>query len=345
MCQYSSDDGFAADWHLVHLGSRAAGGAGLIFMEATAVSPEGRISPGDMGIWKDEHVPKLTQIVRFVKSQGAFIGVQLAHAGRKASTHRPWEGEGMVAPANGGWSEVVAPSAIPFAANYATPAELDDAGIEKVLRDFRAAARRSRDAGFDIIEIHAAHGYLVHQFFSPLSNKRQDRFGGSFENRVRVLLEIIGNVRFEWTGPLFVRISATDWADGGWDIEQSVALAALLKKQQVDLIDVSSGGLVPGVKIPAGPGYQTGFAQRIKQETGIPVGTVGFIMDPAQGDHVVRTSQADLVFIAREMLRNPYWALHAADRLGIKVSWPPQYLRAAPAGSTAREKRPSIEKN
>jgi len=344
MCQYSSEDGFATDWHLVHLGSRAVGGAGLMFVEATAVSPEGRISPGDMGIWRDEHIEKLSQIVRFVHSQGGYLGIQLAHAGRKASTRRPWEGEGLIGPEEGGWTDVVAPSALAFAANYATPTALDDAGIDKVLRDFRMAALRSREAGFDVIEIHAAHGYLLHEFFSPLSNKRQDRFGGSFENRVRPLLEIIENVRMEWVGPLFVRISATDWAEGGWDIEQSVRLAVLLKNYQVDLIDVSSGGLVPGVKIPAGPGYQTGFAERIKRDSGIPVGTVGFITDSAQADHVVRTGQADLVFIAREMLRDPYWTLHAAERLGRRISWPKEYLRAAPTGSDARKTIPSPKK-
>jgi len=344
MCQYSSEDGFANDWHLVHLGSRAVGGAALLFVEATAVCPEGRISAGDMGLWKDAHVEKLNQIVNFVHSQGACLGIQLAHAGRKASTHRPWEGEGLVTPAEGGWTDVFAPSAIAFAPNYPTPLELDRSGIEKVLREFRAAARRAREAGFDVIEIHAAHGYLIHEFFSPLSNHREDSYGGSFENRVRILLEILANVRTEWAGPLFVRISATDWAEGGWDITQSIRLAEILKNSSVDLIDVSSGGLVPGVKIPSGPGYQTGFAAAIKRDTGIAVGSVGFITAPAQAEHIIRTGQADLVFIAREMLRDPYWTVHAAERLDVQMTWPAQYLRAAKSGSFARKPWPTTEK-
>jgi len=344
MCQYSSTDGFASDWHLVHLGSRAVGGAGLLFVEATAVSPEGRITPFDMGIWRDEHVEKLSQIVRFVHSQGACIGIQLAHAGRKASMRRPWDPEGIASPAEGGWTNVVAPSAVPFASNYPVPAELDEAGIEKVLRDFGAAAGRARAAGFDAVEIHAAHGYLLHQFFSPLSNRRRDSYGGVFENRIRILPRVVEFVRKEWAGPLFVRISATDWAEHGWDIEQSVRLAAILGNHGVNLIDVSSGGLVPGVKIPAGPGYQTGFAARIRKEASIATGAVGFITDAAQADHIVRTEQADLVFIAREMLRDPYWALHAAARLGTGTAWPAQYLRAAPARSAARAARAYSEK-
>jgi len=344
MCQYSSDDGFASDWHLVHLGSRAVGGAALLFVEATAISPEGRISSNDMGLWKDAHIEKLNQIVNFVHSQGACLGVQLAHAGRKASTRRPWEGEGVVSPSEGGWPDVFAPSAIPFAPNYLTPRALDRSGIEKILMDFRAAARRAREAGFDVVEIHAAHGYLIHEFFSPLSNYREDNYGGSFENRVRIVLEIVENVRIEWAGPLFVRISATDWAEGGWDITQSIRLAEILKNSRVDLIDVSSGGLVPGVKIPAGPGYQTGFAAAIKRDTGIAVGSVGFITDPAQADHIIRTGQADLVFIAREMLRDPYWTVHAAERLGMQMSWPAQYLRAAKPGSIARQPQPTTIK-
>ena len=345
MCQYSSADGFASDWHLVHLGSRAVGGAGLLFVEATAVSPEGRISPFDMGIWQDAHIEKLSQIVRFVHTQGAYLGIQLAHAGRKASTRRPWEGDGMVTPAEGGWNEVVAPSAIPFSPKYPVPTELDERGMTKMIHDFRSAARRARDAGFDVVEIHAAHGYLLHEFFSPLSNQRRDEYGGSFENRVRLALEVVEIVRKEWHGPLFVRISATDWAEGGWDIEQSVRLTDVLKGCGVNLIDVSSGGLVPGVKIPSGPGYQTNFAQRIKHETGMPVGTVGFIIDPAQADHVIRTGQADLVFIAREMLRDPYWTVHGAERLGKQISWPEQYLRGAPEGSSARVSVSSTGKN
>jgi 2,4-dienoyl-CoA reductase-like NADH-dependent reductase (Old Yellow Enzyme family) len=336
MCQYSSEDGFATDWHLVHLGSRAAGGAGLIFVEATAVSPEGRISPGDMGLWKDEHIENLSRIVRFAHTQGTFMGIQLAHAGRKASTRRPWDGDGVVSEAEGGWKNVFAPSAIPFSANYPQPLELDRAGIQKVTDDFRAAAKRALQAGFDVIEIHSAHGYLLHEFLSPLSNHRQDEYGGSFENRIRLLSEVCDAVREVWQGPLFVRISATDWADGGWDPDQSVRLAAVLKQRHVDLIDVSSGGLVPNVRIPAGPGYQVPFAHRIRTEAAIPTGAVGFILDPAQADQVIRTGQADLALIAREMLRDPYWPVHAAEKLGRKTSWPVQYLRAAPAGSTER---------
>jgi 2,4-dienoyl-CoA reductase-like NADH-dependent reductase (Old Yellow Enzyme family) len=345
MCQYSSHDGFATDWHLVHLGSRAVGGAGLLFVEATAVSPEGRISPGDMGIWREEHIEKLKQIATFVHSQGAFIGIQLAHAGRKASMRPPWETEGVAGPAEGGWTNVVAPSPIPFASNYATPLPLDLAGIKKILTDFGAAARRARQAGFDVIEIHGAHGYLLHEFCSPLSNARSDRFGGPFENRTALLIETVDAVRKEWSGPLFVRISATDWAEGGWDVEQSIKLAPLLASHGANLIDVSSAGLVPGVKIPAGPGYQTGFAERIRKEASVPTGTVGFITDPAQADHIVRTGQADLVFMAREMLRDPYWAAHAAQRLGAQISWPVQYLRAAPPGSTPRKSRTSPHEN
>lgn len=338
MCEYSSEDGFANDWHLVHLGSRAVGGAGLIFTEAAAVLPEGRISPQDLGIWKDGHVEFLARITAFLHGQGARAGIQLAHAGRKASTYRPWEGEGVVAPAASGWTEVVAPSAVPFAPNYPQPEELDRSGIARICEVFREAAQRAERAGFDVIEIHSAHGYLLHEFLSPLSNQRSDEYGGSFENRVRLLLEVVGGVRRVWRRerPLFVRISATDWTEGGWDLQQSARLARLLKEQGVDLIDVSSGGNVAGAQIPVGPGYQTQFAEAIRAQAAILTGAVGMITDPAQAAHIVRTGQADLVFIAREFLRDPYWPLHAAAALGEAASWPVQYLRAAPRGATAR---------
>ncbi len=338
MCQYSSVDGFANDWHFVHLGSRATGGVALIIVEATAVSPEGRITPHDLGIWKDEHVSHLRTSVEFAHAQGSYIGIQLAHAGRKASMTPPWEEERPVPPDQGGWT-VVAPSPIVFAGNYAKPAALDTAGIRKVVGDFAAAARRAVEAGFDFIEIHAAHGYLLHEFLSPFSNQRTDEYGGSFENRVRALIEVVDAVRGALPDhlPLFVRISATDWADGGWDIEQSVQLATLLKQHGVDLIDVSSGGLLPKVHMPIGPGYQTPFAARIRKEAGIPTAAVGLITEAAQADDIVRSGQADVVLLARELLRDPYWSLHAAAKLGARVSWPVQYLRAAAPGSTARE--------
>ncbi len=331
MCQYSSRDGFATDWHLVHLGSRAVGGAGLIFVEATAVSPEGRITPGDMGLWSDSHIDKLRQIVDFAHTQGAHMGIQLAHAGRKASMRVPWEPQGVVPPQEGGWTNVMAPSPAAFSPAYPTPVELNDAGIQKVIEDYTAATRRAKRAGFDVVEIHAAHGYLLHEFYSPLSNHRTDGYGGTFDNRIRLLTEVTAAVRNEWPGPLFVRISASDWTEGGWDIADSVALSKELKALDVDLIDVSSGGNVATAKIPAGPGYQTPFAERIRREAGIATGAVGFIIDPAQADHIVRTGQADIVLIAREMLRDPYWPLHAAERMGRPASWPVQYLRAAPA--------------
>ncbi len=338
MCEYSSDDGFASDWHLVHLGSRAVGGAGLIFTEAAAVSPEGRISPQDLGIWKDEHIPALARITAFLHSQGARTGIQLAHAGRKGSTLRPWEGEGVVSPNAGGWSNVLAPSPIPFASNYPQPHELDLAGIRAITQAFREAAIRADRAGFDVIEIHSAHGYLLHEFLSPISNHRSDEYGDSFENRARLLLEVVDTVREVWSRerPLFVRISATDWVDNGWDLTQSIRLAALLREHGVDLVDTSSGGNVAGAAIPVGPGYQTPFSEAIRKETGILTGSVGMITDPAQAAHIVRTGQADLVFIAREFLRDPYWPLHAAIALEQTASWPVQYLRAAPRSSPSR---------
>jgi 2,4-dienoyl-CoA reductase-like NADH-dependent reductase (Old Yellow Enzyme family) len=338
MCEYSSVDGYANDWHLVHLGSRAVGGAGLVLTEATAVLPEGRISPHDLGIWKDEHVDFLKRIVSFIHEQGSVAGVQLAHAGRKASTRRPWEGDGVVPETEGGWQNVMAPSAIQFADNYPTPQALTVDGIQQVVRAFADAARRACDAGFRVIEIHAAHGYLIHEFLSPLSNHRDDTYGGSFENRTRLIREIVTAVRSSWPkgAPLFVRISATDWVEGGWDLEQSIELARSLKQLGVDLIDCSSGGTVPHAKIPAGPGYQTPFAQRIRHEAEILTGAVGMITSPVQAEQIIGTGQADAIVIAREFLRDPYWPLRAAKELGQSISWPVQYLRAAPRDAYAR---------
>ncbi len=331
MCQYSSVDGFANDWHLVHLGSRAVGGAALVLTEATAVLPEGRISPEDLGIWKDEHVEMLARIFRFIEGQGAVPGVQLAHAGRKASTAAPWKaGEHVVAEKDGGWRPIFAPSPLPFSADDIVPEELDHDGIKRFVQAFADATRRALEAGAKVIEIHAAHGYLLHSFFSPLSNQRTDEYGGSFDNRTRALREVVAAVRAAWPErfPLFVRISATDWVEGGWDIDQSVTLAQQLKKLGVDLIDCSSGGAVPGAKIPVGPGYQVPLAERIRQEAGIRTGAVGMISTPEQADQIIRTGQADLVFLARELLRDPYWPIHAALRLDREIRIAPQYERA-----------------
>lgn len=338
MCQYSSRDGFADDWHFVHLGSRGVGGAGLVFTEATAVLPEGRISPQDLGLWNDAQIEPLRRITRFVLGQGSAAGIQLAHAGRKASTYRPWDGQGVVPESEGGWRKVVAPSALRFAEGYPLPDALTEEGIREVIDGFAGAARRAREAGFCVAEIHAAHGYLLHEFLSPFSNRRQDRYGGSFENRTRLLRETAAAVRAVWpeSFPLFVRISATDWKEGGWDLEQSVELARQLQPMGVDLFDCSSGGNLPDVKIPAGPGYQVPFAEQIRRESGMPAGAVGLITSPAQADQIVRTGQADLVLIARESLRDPYWPLHAARALGASISWPAQYLRAAPPGTGPR---------
>ena len=337
MCQYSSQDGFSTDWHLVHLGARAQGGAGLVITEASAVLPEGRISPADHGIWKDEHIPGLARIVEFLHSQGARAGIQLAHAGRKGSTKPPFLGEGAAQPEDGGW-EPVAPSALAFAPNYPMPRALDRSGIDAVIEGFRLAAHRALKAGFDIIEIHAAHGYLLHEFLSPLANRRIDGYGGSFENRARLLLEIAQIVRAEWPAhlPLSVRISATDWAEGGWTPDESVRLAGLLRDLGVDLIDVSSGGMIPNAQIPAAPGFQVPFAARIRREAGIPTAAVGLITEPAQANAIIAQGEADMVLLARQMLRDPYWPLHAAAALNEQVAWPVQYLRAAPQGSPAR---------
>ncbi len=330
MCEYSSVDGFANDWHLVHLGSRAVGGAGLVFTEATAVVPEGRISPEDLGIWKDEHIPMLARITSFIRERGSVAGMQLAHAGRKASTAAPWNGGKPIGVEHGGWSPIFAPSAIPFDQGYQTPVALDLAEIRTLVSSFASAARRALDAGFQVIELHAAHGYLINEFLSPLSNVRGDEYGGSFENRTRFLREVTEAVREVWPDslPLFVRISATEWTDGGWDVEQSVELARMLAPLGVDLIDCSSGGNVPKVRIPLGPGYQVPLAERVRNGSGVPTGAVGLITSAHQADEIVRLGKADLVLLAREELRDPYFPLHAARALGTPIAWPRQYLRA-----------------
>lgn len=332
MCQYSSEDGFATDWHLVHLGSRAVGGAALIISEAAAVSAEGRISPDDLGIWKDEHIDKLRQITHFIHSNGSVAGIQLAHAGRKASTHAPWKGHGVVLPENGGWKTVSA-SALAFSERYDTPDALDHEGIQKVITDFALAAERSLKAGFKVIELHAAHGYLIHQFLSPLSNRRTDEYGGSLENRSRLLLEIIDAVQKVWPAelPLFVRISATDWAEGGWDEAQSVQLCSMLKAKSIDLIDVSSGGLASHQKITIGPGYQVPFSSKVRAEAEILTGAVGLITDAGQAEEILEKGDADLIIMAREFLRDPYFPLHAAGDLNAPMAWPVQYERAKPS--------------
>jgi 2,4-dienoyl-CoA reductase-like NADH-dependent reductase (Old Yellow Enzyme family) len=329
MCQYSSEDGLPTDWHFVHLGSFAVGGVGMVVMEATSVSPEGRISPWDMGIWSDAHADAMKRITTFIRSQGAIPAIQLAHAGRKASTDRPWNGGGGVSVENGGW-QPVAPSAIRFDAKSPMPREMSVADIDKVVDDFRAATRRAIDAGFQAVEIHAAHGYLLHEFLSPLSNHRTDDFGGTLQNRMRLPLRIAKVVRelFPTSLPVFARLSCTDWADGGWDLPQSIELSHELKKLGIDLIDCSSGALVPGVEIPVGPGYQVPFAEAIRKETGIATGAVGMITTAAQAESIVASGQADCVLIARAMLDDPHWAQHAAEELGVDAPWPVQYLRA-----------------
>ncbi len=330
MCEYSSLDGFANDWHLVHLGSRAVGGAGLIFTEATAVEPEGRISPDDLGFWKDDHIEMLARIAAFVKSQGSVLGMQLAHAGRKASTFAPWKGTGYIQKNDGGWTPL-APSALPFDDKAVVPHELDVKEIARIVDQFRLAAQRALVAGLEVLEIHAAHGYLIHEFLSPISNRRIDGYGGPFENRIRFLKEVVLAIRKVWpeSKPLFIRLSVTDWVEPeGWTRDQSVELAKGLSQLGVDLVDCSSGGLIPGVKIPVGPGYQTPLAERLKKEGGIATGAVGFITSAAQADHILRTGQADLIFLAREFLRDPYFSLHAARELGHDTAWPRQYERA-----------------
>ena len=328
MCQYSSKDGFANDWHLVHLGSRANGGASLIIQEATSVSPEARISPEDLGIWSDEHIEKLKNITNFITEHHCVPGIQLAHAGRKASVTSPWQGNRKLSKEEGGW-ETFAPSAIGYHDNENTTS-LDKSGIEKVISDFKSATKRAVQAGYKVLELHGAHGYLLHQFLSPLSNKRTDEYGGSFENRIRFTLEILEAVQQEWPNdlPLFVRISATDWADGGWNIEESIKLSEILKHKGVDLIDVSSGGLVSHQKIPAEPGYQVPFAEKIRKETKMCTGAVGLITEAKQAEAIVEEEKADLIFFARESLRDPNLALTFARELGVDVTWPNQYDRA-----------------
>jgi 2,4-dienoyl-CoA reductase-like NADH-dependent reductase (Old Yellow Enzyme family) len=330
MCQYSSVDGFSNDWHFVHVASRAVGGAALVFTEASAVTPDGRISPQDLGIWDDAHVDGLARIIRFVRGQGSAIGMQLAHAGRKASTKRPWDGQGRIPPADGGWTPV-GPTDEPFTDGYPIPHALTLAEIPAIVGAFRDAARRSLEAGFDVVELHAAHGYLIHEFLSPLSNHRTDAYGGSFDNRIRLCLDIVDAVRTVWPErlPLFVRLSATDWSDGGWNVEQSVRLARRLRERGVDLVDCSSGGNVAHATIPIAPGYQVRFAAQIKREAGIATGAVGMITTAEQADVIVRRGDADAILLAREMLRDPYWPRHAAVALGRAVPWPPQYTRAA----------------
>lgn len=330
MCQYSSVDGFSNDWHFVHLGGFAVGGAALVFTEATAVSPEGRISPHDLGIWDDAHIEGLRRINDFIHAQGALSGIQLAHAGRKASTKRPWEGGGIVTAADGGWDDVVSPSDIPFAPNYPQPHALSLDGIGRIVEHFRAAAMRAMEAGFQVIELHAAHGYLLHEFLSPLSNNRTDAYGVSFQNRVRLVREVVAAVRsvIPESAPLVVRLSATDWADGGWTPEDSVLLAKLLRGDGVDLIDTSTSGMIPNPHIPLGPGYQVPFARRIRSEAGIATGAVGLITDPPHAESIVANGDADVVLLARELLRNPRWPLAAAHQLGAQITWPPQYERA-----------------
>lgn len=330
MCQYSSKDGYSNEWHLIHLASRAVGGAALVLTEAAAVEPQGRISPEDLGIWSDGHAEALAKIVATIHNFGSVAGIQLAHAGRKASTARPWEGGRAVDESQGGWRPVVAPSAIAFNDNSPIPEALSVEGIQKITDAFVQAARRSLEAGFKVVEIHAAHGYLLHEFLSPLSNHRDDGYGGSFENRTRFLREVVQGVREVWPEkyPLWVRISATDWLDNGWDIEQSIALSDKLNSLGVDLIDCSSGGILPGAKVPVGPGYQTRFAERIRREANIQTGAVGLITSPEQADHIIRTGQADVVLLARELLRDPYWPLRAAKQLGHDTLSPVQYERA-----------------
>ena len=330
MCMYSSEDGFANDWHLVHLGSRASGGAALVIAEATAVEPEGRISPDDLGLWKDQHITFLRRITDFIKSQGSAPGIQLAHAGRKGSTYSPRKGKGMVSRDKGGWTPL-APSPIPFDPGDPAPEELTVDGIQRIIHKFQEAAARALTAGFEVVEVHAAHGYLLNEFLSPIANQRKDAYGGSFDNRTRIVREVVSAVRKVWPEgkPLFMRISATDWKEPeGWTLEQSVELAKLVQPLGVDLMDCSSGGLAPDAKIPAAPGYQVPFAERIRREAGLATGAVGFITSATQAEQIIRTGQADLVLMAREFLRDPYFPVHAAAELHQEIDWPKQYERA-----------------
>jgi 2,4-dienoyl-CoA reductase-like NADH-dependent reductase (Old Yellow Enzyme family) len=343
MCQYSSVDGFADDWHLVHLGSRAIGGAGLVFTEAAAISPEGRISPGDLGIWKDEHIEPLARITRFIREHGAVPGIQLAHAGRKASMPAGWEKPHNIPPSDGGWENIVGPSDAPYSPSYGTPHAMDRAAMDKAVADMTAATKRAAAAGFLLVEIHGAHGYLINEFLSPLSNHRTDEYGGSLENRARFPLELVRAARAAWQAelPMWMRISAVDWIDGGLTIEDTVAFAKMLKAEGIDLIDVSSGGNDPRQQIPVGPGYQVAFAERIRRDAGIATAAVGMITDPAQADQILRSGQADAVLLARELLRDPYWPLRAAFELKHPGSWPKQYERASPGPAERRTPLPA----
>ena len=328
MCQYSAVDGFANDWHMVHYGSRAVGGAGLIIQEATAVAPEGRITPADLGIWSDEHVAALKSIVDFIHQRGAVPGIQLAHAGRKGSCAVPASGGKQLDENNHGW-QTVAPSSIPFIVGDRMPASLTTEGIQKIIGSFKSAAERALAAGYKVVEIHSAHGYLLQEFLSPISNKRSDEYGGSFENRIRLLVQVVEAVKSIWPeeNPLFVRISSTDWTEGGWTIEESVKLALRLKEMGVDLIDCSSGGNVFDAKIPFGPGYQVGFSEAIRK-SGILTGAVGMITTPVQAENILKDGKADLIILGRELLRNPYFPLQASRELGTEIKWPVQYIRA-----------------
>ncbi|WP_038852996.1 NADH:flavin oxidoreductase/NADH oxidase [Bordetella petrii] len=332
MCQYSCRDGLASNWHLVHLGSRAVGGAGMVMVEASAVSPEGRISPADLGIWSDAHAAALAPIAQFIAEQGAVPAIQLAHAGRKGSTQVPWQGRQAVAPEHGGWP-VRAPSPVPFNDVYPLPAEMSEADITQVVDDFAAAAQRSRAAGMQVVELHMGHGYLMHQFLSPLSNRRADAYGGSFDARIRAPLRVAAAVREAWPRdlPLFVRLSATDWLEGGWDVAQSVELARRMKALGVDLVDCSSGSIVPGSQGEAAPGYQVPLAERIRREAEVATAAVGLITQAAQAEQILRDGSADMVLLARELLRDPYWPLRAAAELDAPTQWPVQYLRAVAA--------------
>lgn len=337
MCQYSAVDGMAQDWHFIHYGSRAVAGPGLILVEATAVTPGGRISPGDLGLWEDSQIEPLARVASLISGYGCVPGIQIAHAGRKASVGLGWQAQRTLTREERGWP-IVAPSAVAFSTDHAVPHEMSVDEIHALVGQFVATAQRARTAGFQVVEIHAAHGYLLHEFLSPLSNQRQDAYGGSFENRIRVLLEVASAVRAVWPDdlPLLVRISATDWMEGGWSIEESVELSRKLKACGVDLVDVSSGGTSLAARIPVGPGFQSEFAARIRRQAEVATAAVGMITAPAQADHLIRSGQADLVLLGRELLRDPYWPLHAAQALGHSVAWPSQYLRAAPSGSTGR---------
>jgi len=330
MCEYSAVEGLVQPWHLVHLGSRAVGGAGLVIAEATAIEARGRISPGDVGLYDEAQVAAWQPVTAFVRGQGAVAGVQLAHAGRKASVAAPWLGGAPLAPSAGGWSPIVAPSALPFTPVSALPEALDEAGVQAIVQGFAAAARRALAAGFQLVELHAAHGYLLHEFLSPLSNRREDRYGGGFDQRLRLVVEVVDAVRAAWPEhlPLLIRLSATDWVDGGWDLEQTCALVERLRDRGVDLFDISSGGLIADARIPTGPGYQVGFAAVVRERCAVKTSAVGMITAPEQADQIVRSEQADLVMLGRELLRDPYWPRRAAAALHANIEVPPQYQRA-----------------